>query len=179
MAWRRPGDKPLSEPMMENLLTHICVTRPQWVKISTHGWSANAIWHQRSWSLLVQIIIGSYIGLELLLHWWYTHDTIIVRLLRQLAPSHYQNQCWLIVDWTNGNKFQLNFYQTTTILTQENSFDNALSKMAFCQGCSSRDHFAYKIWKWLVHHLAKLVITYWDLAVMILNHCWLSFIIHI
>ena len=25
MAWRRPGDKPLSEP------THICVTRPQWV----------------------------------------------------------------------------------------------------------------------------------------------------
>ena len=32
MAWRRPGDKPLSEPMMVSLLTHICVTRPQWVK---------------------------------------------------------------------------------------------------------------------------------------------------
>ena len=32
MAWRRPGDKPLSEPMMIILLTHICVTRPQWVK---------------------------------------------------------------------------------------------------------------------------------------------------
>ena len=31
MAWRRPGDKPLSEPMMVSLLTHICVTRPQWV----------------------------------------------------------------------------------------------------------------------------------------------------
>ena len=31
MAWRRPGDKPLSEPMMVILLTHICVTRPQWV----------------------------------------------------------------------------------------------------------------------------------------------------
>ena len=31
MAWRRLGDKPLSEPMMVNLLTHICVTRPQWV----------------------------------------------------------------------------------------------------------------------------------------------------
>ena len=27
MAWRLPGDKPLSEPM-----THICVPRPQWVK---------------------------------------------------------------------------------------------------------------------------------------------------
>ena len=29
MAWRRPGDKPLSEPMMVRLPTHICVTRPQ------------------------------------------------------------------------------------------------------------------------------------------------------
>ena len=29
MAWRRPGDKPLSEPMVVSLLTHICVTRPQ------------------------------------------------------------------------------------------------------------------------------------------------------
>ena len=33
MAWRRPGDKPLSEPMMVRLPTHLsCLTRPQWVK---------------------------------------------------------------------------------------------------------------------------------------------------
>ena len=31
MAWHRPGDKLLSEPVMVNLPTHICVTRPQWV----------------------------------------------------------------------------------------------------------------------------------------------------
>ena len=31
MGWRRPGDKPLSEPMLVNLLTLICVARPQWV----------------------------------------------------------------------------------------------------------------------------------------------------
>ena len=31
MAWRRPGDKPLSEPMMVSLPTHICATRSQWV----------------------------------------------------------------------------------------------------------------------------------------------------
>ena len=30
MAWCRPGNKPLSEPMMVSLLTHICVTRSQW-----------------------------------------------------------------------------------------------------------------------------------------------------
>ena len=29
MAWRRPGDKQLSEPMMGSSLTHIWVTRPQ------------------------------------------------------------------------------------------------------------------------------------------------------
>ena len=31
MAWRRPGDKPLSEPMMDSLPTIMCVTQPQWV----------------------------------------------------------------------------------------------------------------------------------------------------
>ena len=31
MAWRRPGDKPLSEAMRVSSLTHKCVTRPQWV----------------------------------------------------------------------------------------------------------------------------------------------------
>ena len=33
MAWRRPGDKPLSEPMMVRSSTHILVTRPQWVEL--------------------------------------------------------------------------------------------------------------------------------------------------
>ena len=35
MAWRRSGDKPLSGPMMVRLPTHICVTRPQWVKVNS------------------------------------------------------------------------------------------------------------------------------------------------
>ena len=33
MASRRPGGKPLSEPMVVSLLTHICITRPPWVKV--------------------------------------------------------------------------------------------------------------------------------------------------
>ena len=36
MAWRRIGDKPLSEPMTVSLLTHICVTRPERVKFISH-----------------------------------------------------------------------------------------------------------------------------------------------
>ena len=43
MAWRRTGDKPLSEPMLIILLTHICVTRPQWV-IYPYICSCNHVW---------------------------------------------------------------------------------------------------------------------------------------
>ena len=32
MVWRRPGDKPSSDPMMVRLLMHVCVTQPHWVK---------------------------------------------------------------------------------------------------------------------------------------------------
>ena len=35
MAWCRPGDKPVSEPLMVRLPTHICVTRPQWVNLQS------------------------------------------------------------------------------------------------------------------------------------------------
>ena len=43
MAWRRPGDKPLSEPILVNLPTHICIIRPWWVE----QWksSAKKSWH--------------------------------------------------------------------------------------------------------------------------------------
>ena len=58
MAWRRSGDKPLSEPMMVSLLTHICVTRPQCVNawyalysslyiLVSHPWSLHASWPSR------------------------------------------------------------------------------------------------------------------------------------
>ena len=35
MAWRRPGDETLSDPMMVSLLTHICVTWPQRSKLNS------------------------------------------------------------------------------------------------------------------------------------------------
>ena len=85
MAWRRPGDKPLSEPMMVSLLTHICVTRPQWVNklnmVRTENdsaekkrqhlklwffnskfnsvWPSDAIWRYRSGLTLAEVIPNS------------------------------------------------------------------------------------------------------------------------
>ena len=38
MAWRLPGDKPLSEPMIVRLQMHICVIQPQWDK-SVRSWT--------------------------------------------------------------------------------------------------------------------------------------------
>ena len=48
MAWCRPGDKPLSEPMMVRLPMHICVTRPQWLKRDGAGSWYPASWMTRS-----------------------------------------------------------------------------------------------------------------------------------
>ena len=36
MAWCRPGNKPLSEPMIISLLMHLCVTWSQWVNVTLH-----------------------------------------------------------------------------------------------------------------------------------------------
>ena len=38
MAWRRPGDKALSQIMMVRLPMHKCVTRPQWVNVDPIPW---------------------------------------------------------------------------------------------------------------------------------------------
>ena len=51
-------------------------------------------------------------------------------LVAWLMPSHYLNQCWLIVDWTLGNKFQWNVNQNTIILKIENVFEKVICKMA-------------------------------------------------
>ena len=64
MAWRRPGDKPLSEPMIISLPTHICVARPQWVNTMAAddsvclveltadlGWAACFQEHRTLWSM--------------------------------------------------------------------------------------------------------------------------------
>ena len=47
-----------------------------------------------------------------------------------LAPSHFLNQCWLIVIWTHGNKLQWNYNQNTNIFIQENAFETCVCKIA-------------------------------------------------
>ena len=67
MAWRRPGDKPLSEPMMVRLPTHICVTRPQWV----NPWHGEEFKVLSLWILMLTQcgLVMSYGDMELGQHW--------------------------------------------------------------------------------------------------------------
>ena len=95
MAWRRPGDKILSEPMMVSLPTHICVTRPQWIDVICVAESTN-FWKQKQleklfWCMslglrhmsIASLIIGNSIILQQLVqaniqtpHYWpFPHTT--------------------------------------------------------------------------------------------------------
>ena len=57
MAWYRPDNKPLSEPMLVSLLTQICVIPPQWVKEATvtHLATVHVVF-SNNLSTLVQVI---------------------------------------------------------------------------------------------------------------------------
>ena len=61
MAWPRSGNKPLSEPIMLTLLTHICVSRPQWVKCpciihDRYYWPPTKWNKGRYWGRLIDIM---------------------------------------------------------------------------------------------------------------------------
>ena len=64
MAWCRPGDNPLSEPMMVSLVTRICVTRPQWVKFVF----LELISRIDIWSICCEIALGWMTSLMLSQH---------------------------------------------------------------------------------------------------------------
>ena len=84
MAWRRSGDKPLSEPMMVSLLTHICVTRPQWVLKEIPGGQLR----NRRWSSLSIEFFKKY----------FTGVILIVGLLFKIVPQSYlRRQHFLLV----------------------------------------------------------------------------------
>ena len=96
MAWRRPGDKPLSEPMLVGSLTHVCVTRPQWVNSLAPGgfdYSLKLV----NFKLISMINILS-IFCEIAIRWMRQHLTDHYSTLVQVmawcrqATSHYLSQ---------------------------------------------------------------------------------------
>ena len=98
MVWRRPGDKPLSEPMMSSLPAHLCITLPQgvndpslkeWIKIDLllYFVKKNVYWKQvwkslKNLALLLWItlgITGTNMGITFWKHYKYclVHAVVI------------------------------------------------------------------------------------------------------
>ena len=84
MAWRRPGDKPLSETMMVSSPTHICVTRPQWVNRSEQnhvlvfmGYILHnelALWRMQLYWLIADYLQGRCHQTGPASYGWYGHN---------------------------------------------------------------------------------------------------------
>ena len=70
MAWRRSGDKPLSEPIMVNLLTHIYVRRPQCVKPSMYTF---IVFRIIAWSVFHTCVSYIYIYIYIYIYYIYIY----------------------------------------------------------------------------------------------------------
>ena len=51
-------------------------------------------------------------------------------LVAYSAPSHYLNQCCIIVNWNLRDKFQWKFNQYSKFFIRENAFENVVCEMA-------------------------------------------------
>ena len=107
MAWRQPGDKPLSKPMMVRLLTHICVVRPQWVQhhcfYNVHfdmmWWISHKLhklrwrilpFNHRNWAISL-IICTSNVTYQR------PHIVITIKAIAgSVASLNQQTNCWLL-----------------------------------------------------------------------------------
>ena len=70
--------------------------------------------------------------------------TLTLRHVAYSVPSHYLNQCWVIVNWTLRNNFQWNFNQNTYIFIHENASEIIVCEMAaILSGGRGMSYFPY------------------------------------
>ena len=145
MAWRWPGGKPLSEPMMVTLLTHICVTRPQWVNWHyDNAWYSSFIasstqascWGQNYLSLFSNLFskrkIRTLTYLVILVHFDY-------------ADAMSQICAWLVLQWCRMN-IMVSHTQITnnwTVYSTAHKVYLSLDKMAAISQTIFSDAFSW------------------------------------
>ena len=90
-----------------------------------------------------------------LTHWGrVTHIRVIKLGHHWPAPSYYLNQCWNIVNWALGNKFQWNFNQNTTFFIEENGFEYVVWKLTAilsrpqCVNNNNTDNGSFVLGRW-------------------------------
>ena len=111
MAWRRPGDKPLSEPMIVSWPTHICVTRQQWVKamaadataLSVTGQQQQCYWLCAVWIFLPvcywNFIYPRHLSVE---KWWKMLWRNDGKCCREMM-DHAVEKLWKMLSISDGN----------------------------------------------------------------------------
>ena len=144
MAWRRSGDKPLSEPVLTPFTdAYIYHTRGRWVNgfcflKKSLGFDifydhSIEIFTLRAWGKPQNVI-----SIDLTDWGWVTHICITNLghrwfrkwLVAFSVPSRYLNQSCIIVNWTLRNKPQSNCTRNSNIFIEENAFKNLIWKMS-------------------------------------------------
>ena len=121
MAWRRQGEKPLSEPVIVWLLAHLCIARPQWVKWCIY---ASLGFHELTYLPLVP-----YIYIYMRQRTW--SALVEVMTCRMFGTyMQYVNQCWCIANWTLSDNIQWKSNQNTKLLIHESALVNVVWEMA-------------------------------------------------
>ena len=92
MVWHRPGDKPLSEPMMVRLPIHIYATRPWWIEGDPEG-NCTCLTH---WGLnkMADVLLRRQVRIYVLMN---TNDYLVISwtFLNQ-TEWHFNQHCMLI-----------------------------------------------------------------------------------
>ena len=60
---------------------------------------------------------------------WIGSALVQIMLVASSAPSQYQNQCYVVVNWTLGNKLQWHFNQNVKLFVHENASENIVCEM--------------------------------------------------
>ena len=76
--------------------------------------------------------IDTISSLVQVVYWYRQNLSSMVQTMasRLVGANHYLNQCWNIVNWTLGNKLQLNLNQNLYISIQINEVENVVRNLA-------------------------------------------------
>ena len=134
MAWHWPGDKPLSESMMVSLPTHICVTRPQWVKW-LYKWGHVFVLDvvQNKWA---ECRLNKYTRPHdrVSVLWWMWHGQPEICICIYVIPQYWSvRHCWYSF-WSKAMKSPFCIVHITGLVQERcNSIANALELRLSCR----------------------------------------------
>ena len=121
--------------------------------------------HSRQWAyqqgllLLTHLLLGPHICVSISGQCWFGKW-----LVACLAPSHYLNQCWNIVNSNLGNRLEWNLMWNSYIFIQENTFENVVCEMVVIYSqpqCVNKDkgmdknHTHEFVWDGITHPCPK------------------------